>query len=89
MTSLRKRMDAVMVRELDGELLLLDTVSDRIHQLNPTASFIWRTCDGSTTPEGIAVALAEAFEVEEHIALVDVRKTVDLLVSLNLVIAQE
>jgi hypothetical protein len=33
-----------MEREVDGEIILLDTESNLVHQLNKTASLIWRKC---------------------------------------------
>ena len=44
----RKIEGAVISREIDDELLVLDTESNRIHQLNRTAGVIWRLCDASS-----------------------------------------
>lgn len=79
-----RREDGLMVREIDGELLVLDTRSDRIHQLNRTAAFVWRMCDEGATPQAIAAALACEFAVDEETALEDVAKTLSRLQSLNL-----
>lgn len=84
MTTLRKRLAAVMVREVDRDILLLDTESDHIHQLNQTASFIWRSCDGASSAEEIAGLLAKEYEVEKHVALKDVIETLSSLRALNL-----
>jgi hypothetical protein len=73
-----------MVREIDGELLVLDTRSDLIHQFNRTACFIWRMCEEQAAPEVIAAALAREFEVDEETARHDVAKTLSRLQSLNL-----
>ena len=75
-----------MIREVDRDLLLLDTESDHIHQLNQTASFIWRSCDGTSSAEDIAGSLAKDYEVEKHIALKDVVETLGSLRALNLVV---
>jgi len=85
MTSVRRRLDSVMVREVDGELLLLDTNSNRIHQLNRTASFIWQRCDNVASEAELAAELALEFDVEEVQALNDVTKTLHTLRSLELV----
>ena len=79
MAGLRKRVTGLMVREVEGEILVLDTETDRIHKLNPTASFIWRMCDEVSSPEEIAKFLANEFEVEEHQALSDVTDTLGKL----------
>jgi PqqD family protein of HPr-rel-A system len=74
-----------MVREVDDEVLVLDTVSDRIHRLNRTAGVIWQSCDQAASAADIAAALARAFEVEEHVALRDVLTTLEQLRALDLI----
>lgn len=86
MTTSIRRADSVLVREIDGEVVILDTQSGRIHQLNRTASFIWRMCDEATTPQDIAAALAREFDVDEATALEDVQKTLSLLRTLKLLV---
>lgn len=75
MEGIRKRVSGVMVCEVDGEVLLLDTKSDLIHQLNKTASFIWRKCVDADSAEEIAILLAREFDVEENISEEDVART--------------
>ncbi len=74
-----------MAREVDGEVLILDTESDLIHQLNATASFIWNGCDGATSEAQIAAALAKAFDIGHDTALKDVLDTVSALRALKLI----
>jgi len=85
-TILRKRLDAVMVREVDPELLLLDTESDQIHQLNQTASFIWRRCEEVGSVEELAALVAAEFDVGQDAILKDVIEMLDKLRALNLVV---
>ena len=87
MTFLRRRLNAVTTRQVEQDLLLLDIESDRIHQLNRTASFIWQKCDEATSAEDIARSLAEEFDVEELVALQHVTETLSRLRALNLVVA--
>lgn len=75
-----------MVRDLESELLLLDTEGDQIHKLNRTASFIWRHVGEAESPEELACLLAQAFDVEEHVALGDVVDTLKRFRALNLVL---
>ena len=82
---LRKRLDALTVREVEDELLLLDTESNRIHQLNRTASQIWRRCD-IASPDSIAAELVREYDVDEEQALSDVVHTLESFRSLNLVV---
>jgi hypothetical protein len=84
--TLRKRLQNVMVRDIDREVLLLDTESNQIHQLNPTASFIWRKCGEARSTEEMAKLLVQEFDVEEDIALRDAIETVARLRALNLVV---
>ena len=85
MALLRRRLEGMMIRDLESELLLLDSQGDQIHQLNPTASFIWRHVDETNSPEGLADLLVQAFDVESHVALRDVVDTLKRFESLNLV----
>ena len=86
MASLRRRCMGVMVRELDSDLLILDTEAAQIHQLNRTASFIWRNLDDAPAPEQLAGLLVEAFDVEEQVALTDVLETLQRFRGLNLIV---
>jgi hypothetical protein len=76
--------DALIVREVDGEMLVLDTRADLIHRLNPTARLIWRACGGGAEPSGIAAALAAEFDIDPPTALQDVVATVATLRALGL-----
>ena len=79
-----RRDDSLMVREVDGELVVLDTSSNLVHQFNRTAALIWRLCAAASPPETMADALVEAFDVERQTALRDVAETMAKLRSLNL-----
>ena len=76
--------DAVMIREVNGEVLLLDSRTDQIHQLNGTASFIWRMCRQGASEQDTAARFALAFDVDEKTALDDVAKMQAQLRVLNL-----
>jgi len=76
MMALCKQFNGFLEREVDGEILLLDTESNLIHQLNRTASFIWRKYQEGASPSEIADVLAKEFEVEEHAVRSDIERTV-------------
>lgn len=80
-----KRRAAIMVREVGDEVLLLDTDAGVIHQLNPTASFIWRKSGVLADPEEIARHLVQDFDVPEEVALRDVHETLARLQTLRLI----
>lgn len=86
MTSLRRRHTAVVARQVDLDLLLLDTDAELIHQLNQTARFIWDHCDGEKSAGQIADLLADEFAVESNVALNDVVETLKKLREVNLVV---
>ena len=66
----------MIARRSDEELLLLDSVADRIHQLNPTAGFIWEKLAEDCSDAQIAQMLCDAFDVSLDQARVDVEATV-------------
>jgi hypothetical protein len=69
---LRGREDGLLVRRSGDEILLLDTLSDRIHQLNVTAAFVWHRLADGMDAQTIAEQLSDAFEVSEDAAKTDV-----------------
>jgi hypothetical protein len=79
----RARPD-LTARAVDGEAVLLDRSGGRVHQLNVTASFVWSKLDGCTPPHDVAVAVAEAFEVEPETAARDVNALLEQFRTLNL-----
>ena len=83
---IRHQQTAVTAREVGDDLLLLNTETHRIHQLNATASFIWRCCEKSATAEEIADWMIAKFAVDEHKALRDVVETLSRLCELGLVV---
>lgn len=50
--------------ELDGEIVLYDDGTHRLHRLNPTATTLWQCLDGSATLREIATDIAVVYEVE-------------------------
>jgi hypothetical protein len=80
-----RRDQAIMVREIDGQLVVLDTEANKLHQLNVTAGFIWRLCETGASIDTIAARLAESFDVAEPTARQDVLQTLATLRDLNLI----
>jgi hypothetical protein len=77
--------DFTISREVNGETLVLDGRAELIHQLNPTASLIWRQAQSGSAAGEIAAALAEQYDVDLETAHRDVAATLDRLKELNLV----
>ena len=65
-----------MIAKWSGEeLLLLDTVADRIHQLNATAGLIWSKLEQGDSEADIAQTLCNEFDVSAEQARADVEAT--------------
>jgi pyrroloquinoline quinone biosynthesis protein D len=54
----------------DGAVLLVR--GSDVYELDDVGGFIWRRCDGNTTVDGIAGALAQEYDVPEETARADV-----------------
>lgn len=79
----RRRSD-LSVRVLAGEAVVLDRRAERIHQLNPTASYIWHRCDGMSTVAEIARQVTQAYDVDAGTAERDVLASIQQLNELGL-----
>lgn len=64
--------ESIMVREVDGEIVVLDVAANRLHRLNATASLVWRMCAEGTTADSIVSQLVACFDVDEGTARQDV-----------------
>ena len=72
-------------REIDGSIVIISPELSMVHELNPTASFIWKRVDGKRTTDEIAAQLAAEFDVSPESALADIRELVESLVANQLV----
>jgi coenzyme PQQ synthesis protein D (PqqD) len=79
----RRRAD-LSVREIDGEVVIVDREMQRIHQLNSTASFVWNRVDPECDVVWLAQELSRRFDVEESAALADVKRVIEELRALRL-----
>ncbi len=75
-----------MVREIDGELVALDTRANLVHQLNATASLIWRLAEDGCGAEEIAAAVTSDYDVDLADAYRDVCETLARLEALELLV---
>jgi len=76
--------DFTISREVNGETLVLDPRAEVIHQLNPTATFIWQQARSGNSTERIAAALTQEYAVELEIADRDVATTLARLKAIDL-----
>jgi PqqD family protein of HPr-rel-A system len=68
---LKARTDLI-TRSLNGETVILDRVSGKVHTLNSTASCIWEVCDGTHGADEIAAYVTTRFgdvphDVRDHV----------------------
>jgi hypothetical protein len=52
--------------EIDDELVLLDSLSDRCFRLNATGTFIWKLVVRARTLKAISEEVASEFEIDEQ-----------------------
>jgi hypothetical protein len=85
-SAIRHQQAPVSVRAIGDDLLLLNKDTHRIHQLNATASFIWRCCERPASAGEIADLMVSKYVVDKHKALQDVVETLSRLRELSLVV---
>ncbi len=76
-------------REIDGSVVIISPERSMVHELNPTASFIWKKVDGKRTTDEIAEQVAAEFDVTRESALADVYELAESLVANRLVSTQQ
>ena len=65
------RGDAVHTVEVDGEAVLLDEATNRLHLLNATGALVWACLDGVSSVGEIVTDLSEGLGVPYDVALGD------------------
>lgn len=64
------------VREVNGELLVLDRRQERIHKFNHSAALIFECCDGRHTVDQIVDRVADTYGAPVDVARRDVAAAV-------------
>ncbi len=65
------RNNGLRVEPLSDELLVYDIDRHKAHCLSPTAAFVWQSCDGHTSIEGISARLqGRGIQVDREIVWV-------------------
>ena len=78
------RNEDVVWRRIEDEIVVIGNDGLAVHMLNKTAAYIWEQCDGTKSPDEIAVSLCERFEVTSDEARADVQDTIGKLEGLGL-----
>jgi hypothetical protein len=63
-------------REMDGVVVVISPEDSVLHELNPTAGFIWKHSTGERTAAEIAQLLAAEYDVDAATALADTRELI-------------
>jgi PqqD family protein of HPr-rel-A system len=59
-----KRRDDLAIVELDGEAVIYDETSGKLHHLNPSATIVFSLCDGSGTVKDLAAEISAALDLQ-------------------------
>lgn len=59
------RQTGLIIEEIPDEVLVYDSDRDSALCLNDTAAFVWKHCDGKTTPTQIARLIEKDFHITE------------------------
>jgi hypothetical protein len=81
------RRSDVVVREIEGETLVLDGQTGKVHQFNSTAGFIWACCDGVSSVIDITSRLAAVYNIPVASVAPDVANTIGKFQELGLLVA--
>ena len=79
------RRGDVHARQIDGELVILDSRNERMHSLNAVAAFIFEQIDGRRTEAEIWCEVVASFEVSPDVAERDTLQCLAQLRELGLV----
>jgi hypothetical protein len=66
-----QKNEAILDRVLDGETVLFNLSTNKLHSLNETASYIWQQCDGTNSVSSLVVLLKRSFAVKAEQAEAD------------------
>lgn len=74
----------LQVELVDGEAVILDKESGKVHQLNATATLVWGGIADGNSPSQIAASLSEEFDIQREIAERDVQQVIEQFEELKL-----
>ena len=69
----------IAYRKINGDMVIVHTLENKLVRLNPTATVMWENLDGKTVAE-IAREVCAQFEVDEKEALRDIVEFIDHLI---------
>jgi hypothetical protein len=87
MTVIKLKQGDVHWREIDGEVIALETRASRYVATNGTGTVLWRALLAGTTREGLADELVSEYGIERARAQADADRFLETLVELDLLAA--
>lgn len=82
---MKPRLD-LAIENADGELIVLDKVAGKVHQLNSSASFVWNCLGDGHAIDEITLMFSKEFDVEPATARSDVKAALAEFDSLALIV---
>jgi hypothetical protein len=79
MTLLKLRETDIHWREIDGEIIALESRGSRYVAANGAGAVLWRALLGGTTRDGLADELVRAYGIDRERAMADAGRFVDAL----------
>ncbi|MGB0036114.1 MAG: PqqD family protein [Candidatus Acidiferrales bacterium] len=74
-------------REIDGEIVIISPDDSQVHELNETASLVWKHSNGTESRDEIAARIAAEFDVTLESAQADVIELIAVLDKKHLLLA--
>ena len=85
-SSLWKKNPVLAWREMDDETVIISPGESVMHELNYTASFIWKHLDGKHSAPEIAAKLAAEYDVTLDVAVADTQALLEHLAEQHLLL---
>ncbi|HHJ17652.1 MAG TPA: PqqD family protein [Gammaproteobacteria bacterium] len=73
------------IREINGEIVILDRNTEEIHTLNESASYVWSRLDGSLSRDEIVAGFREDHGISQATAEADVDAIIRQFQALELI----
>lgn len=89
MVYVNPKRNNVRAIQVEDELMLHDTVAQKVYALNPTAALVWSLCDGTHTIEQMVAAVETQFSNTTPADIAqDVCQTVDWFNEYGLLVSE-
>lgn len=74
MASYRRRCSDFLVERIDNDMILVDVHGGQVHELNPTAAWLWDRLEHRVDAAALAEALCQRYDVSWERASIDVEQ---------------